>query len=170
MRLILIAALIATICGCAEELPPPLQVQPYGPGRYLASYSSIFGPGKAAAAAVRDANEYCSRLGTYMTPLDHQTAVGPISSYEFLFACGPVPGGATPPLGPDVVVPRPRRAPAPVAPTGAGAAFGQPVYDANECIGAVVNGVCHGSVIDTNPARPRCYGTMLNGQCTGPMF
>lgn len=47
---------------------------------------------------------------------------------------------------------------------------GTPVYSAGECIGPVVAGVCHGSVIDTNPARPRCYGTMLNGQCTGPMF
>jgi hypothetical protein len=47
---------------------------------------------------------------------------------------------------------------------------GIPVYCARECIGAVIGGVCNGSVIDTNPGRPRCYGTMLNGQCTGPMF
>jgi hypothetical protein len=47
---------------------------------------------------------------------------------------------------------------------------GTPVYSAGECIGPVIMGVCHGSVIDTTPARPRCYGTMLNGQCTGPMF
>ena len=44
------------------------------------------------------------------------------------------------------------------------------VYRASECIGAVVNGVCHGSVIDTQPMRQRCYGTMIGGHCTGPQF
>ena len=46
---------------------------------------------------------------------------------------------------------------------------GQKVYRADECIGAVVNGQCHGSIIPKGYA-PTCYGTMLNGQCTGPMF
>lgn len=46
---------------------------------------------------------------------------------------------------------------------------GQKVYRADECIGAIVNGVCHGSVIPKG-YTPTCYGTMLNGQCTGPMF
>lgn len=47
--------------------------------------------------------------------------------------------------------------------------YGQPVYRAQDCIGAVVNGVCHGS---TGAAQPQaiCYGQMLNGQCTGPRF
>nr|WP_180202429.1 hypothetical protein [Pseudomonas sp. SbOxS1]NYU01860.1 hypothetical protein [Pseudomonas sp. SbOxS1] len=47
--------------------------------------------------------------------------------------------------------------------------YGQPVYRAQDCIGAVVNGVCHGS---TGAAQPKatCYGQMLNGQCTGPQF
>ncbi|MFJ4393718.1 hypothetical protein [Pseudomonas sp. NPDC089396] len=45
---------------------------------------------------------------------------------------------------------------------------GQPVYDASQCIGAVVNGACHGSTIGQPVAR--CYGTMLNGQCIGPQF
>jgi hypothetical protein len=44
------------------------------------------------------------------------------------------------------------------------------VYRADDCIGAVVNGVCHGSVIDTDPARQRCHGAWINGQCTGPQF
>lgn len=48
-------------------------------------------------------------------------------------------------------------------------AYGQKVYRADECIGAVVNGRCHGSIIPKGYA-PTCYGTMLNGQCTGPMF
>lgn len=47
--------------------------------------------------------------------------------------------------------------------------YGEPVYRAQDCIGAVVNGVCNGS---TGAAQPRatCYGQMLNGQCTGPMY
>lgn len=47
--------------------------------------------------------------------------------------------------------------------------YGQPVYRAQDCIGAVVNGVCHGS---TGAAQPQavCYGQVLNGQCTGPQF
>ena len=47
--------------------------------------------------------------------------------------------------------------------------YGQPVYRAQDCIGTVVNGVCHGS---TGGAQPQatCYGQMLNGQCTGPQF
>ncbi|MNR23776.1 hypothetical protein D3C85_1408150 [compost metagenome] len=47
--------------------------------------------------------------------------------------------------------------------------YGQPVYRAQDCIGAAVNGECHGS---TGAAQPQaaCYGRMLNGQCTGPQF
>ncbi|WP_223523970.1 hypothetical protein [Pseudomonas sp. A-B-26] len=47
--------------------------------------------------------------------------------------------------------------------------YGQPVYREQDCIGAVVNDVCHGS---TGAAQPMatCYGQMLNGQCTGPQF
>jgi hypothetical protein len=48
---------------------------------------------------------------------------------------------------------------------------GTPVYSAEECTGPIVAGKCHGGVIDTMGGnRPRCHGTMLNGQCTGPMF
>lgn len=47
---------------------------------------------------------------------------------------------------------------------------GQKVYRADECVGAVVNGVCHGSIIPKGGYRPTCHGQMLNGQCTGPMF
>ena len=49
-------------------------------------------------------------------------------------------------------------------------AQGTPVYSADECIGAIVNGQCHGSILPKRAVHPRCYGTMLNGQCTGPMF
>jgi len=43
-------------------------------------------------------------------------------------------------------------------------------------LGAVVNGVCHG--VPTPEAEvkirtgqvPRCYGAMVGGMCTGPMF
>jgi len=45
---------------------------------------------------------------------------------------------------------------------------GMPVYGASQCVGPIITGVCQGSVI--GPPAARCYGTMLNGQCTGPMF
>jgi hypothetical protein len=44
------------------------------------------------------------------------------------------------------------------------------------CIGAVVNGVCHGTASPADQIRnqtgqnPRCYGTVLNGKCIGPEF
>jgi len=48
---------------------------------------------------------------------------------------------------------------------------GQTAYSPNECIGAVVNGQCHGSILpDYSRPHPTCYGQMLNGMCTGPMF
>ena len=47
--------------------------------------------------------------------------------------------------------------------------YGQPVYRAQDCIGAVVNGVCHGSIGAAQP-QATCYGQMLNGQCTGLQF
>jgi hypothetical protein len=34
----------------------------------------------------------------------------------------------------------------------------------------VVNGVCHGTIQSTDPMPQRCYGQMVNGQCTGPQF
>jgi len=45
---------------------------------------------------------------------------------------------------------------------------GIPVYSPNQCIGAQVNGQCHGSVMGAPMAT--CHGQMLNGQCTGPIF
>jgi hypothetical protein len=48
---------------------------------------------------------------------------------------------------------------------------GQTVYSPRECIGAVVMGVCHGSILpDYSRPHPTCYGQMLNGICTEPMF
>jgi hypothetical protein len=47
---------------------------------------------------------------------------------------------------------------------------GNAVYDAGDCIGAVVNGVCHGTINPSIQPMARCYGTMINGQCTGPMY
>lgn len=48
---------------------------------------------------------------------------------------------------------------------------GQTVYSQSECIGAVVMGQCHGSILpDYSRPHPTCYGQMLNGMCTGPMF
>lgn len=44
------------------------------------------------------------------------------------------------------------------------------VYTSDECVGAIVNGVCHGSIIPKTGYHRTCHGQMLNGQCTGPMF
>lgn len=57
-----------------------------------------------------------------------------------------------------------------VTSTPATNAQGQVVYSASQCIGSVVNGVCHGSIMPDAQYHPTCYGQMLNGQCIGPMF
>ena len=48
--------------------------------------------------------------------------------------------------------------------------WGQKVYSADECIGAVVNSVCHGTILPKGGYHKTCYGEMLFGRCTGPMF
>jgi hypothetical protein len=56
-------------------------------------------------------------------------------------------------------------------PLGGPMVGGQTVYSQRECIGAVVMGECHGSILpDYSRPHPTCYGQMLNGTCTGPMF
>jgi hypothetical protein len=47
--------------------------------------------------------------------------------------------------------------------------FGQPVISSGDCIGAVVNGVCHGTPAPGAPVAT-CHGQMVAGVCTGPMF
>lgn len=44
------------------------------------------------------------------------------------------------------------------------------VYSPDECIGAVVNGQCHGSVLPKAGYHETCYGEMIGGRCTGPQF
>jgi len=39
------------------------------------------------------------------------------------------------------------------------------MYSADQCIGAIVNGVCHGSV--TGQPIGTCYGSVLAGRCLG---
>lgn len=58
-----------------------------------------------------------------------------------------------------------------VAPAGYhNAGEGIPVYRQDECVGAVVNGECHGGIVPKSAWQTKCYGDMINGQCTGPMF
>jgi hypothetical protein len=57
--------------------------------------------------------------------------------------------------------PMPNFAPAPQS--------GQPVISSGDCIGAVVNGVCHGTPAPGAPMAI-CHGQMVAGVCTGPMF
>jgi hypothetical protein len=60
--------------------------------------------------------------------------------------------------------------PAPGVPqTGFGGQYGQSVINSGDCIGAVVNGVCHGAAAPGAPTAT-CYGQMVGGMCTGPMF
>lgn len=47
---------------------------------------------------------------------------------------------------------------------------GTPVYPASDCIGPVIMGICHGSILPSQAVPQRCYGTMLNGSCIGPQF
>ena len=47
---------------------------------------------------------------------------------------------------------------------------GKTVYRADECIGSIVNGVCHGTILPKQAVHKKCHGQMLNGKCTGPMF
>jgi hypothetical protein len=52
------------------------------------------------------------------------------------------------------------------------AVSGQPVIsppDTSACIGAVVNGVCHGTPAP-GAQIVTCHGQMVGGVCTGPMF
>jgi hypothetical protein len=46
---------------------------------------------------------------------------------------------------------------------------GQAVISSRDCIGAVVNGVCHGTPAPGAPMAT-CHGQMVGGVCTGPMF
>jgi len=47
---------------------------------------------------------------------------------------------------------------------------GTPVYSPDECIGPVIMGECKGTIVPKGGYHKKCYGQMLNGQCTGPMF
>lgn len=47
---------------------------------------------------------------------------------------------------------------------------GDVVYHESECVGAVVNGICHGSVMPEPRYHERCYGPMLAGECVGAQF
>jgi hypothetical protein len=52
---------------------------------------------------------------------------------------------------------------------GSGSSAGTSIYSPDECIGAVVNGRCTGT-INQNPSnvlRKKCYAAMINGECNG---
>lgn len=84
MRLLAIALLLsATACATA-----PRNVQPFGPGLYTVSYSSMFGSGKSRAAAIRDANKYCKVHKAVMIPESEETSRG---SFTLKFRCSPDP-------------------------------------------------------------------------------
>lgn len=58
----------------------------------------------------------------------------------------------------------------PPAYSSSGPGTGQPVYSPSECVGPIVAGVCHGTILPNQATHPVCHGEMLNGTCTGPLF
>lgn len=44
------------------------------------------------------------------------------------------------------------------------------VYDADECIGPIINGMCHGTILPKKSDHPTCHGEWVGGRCTGPQF
>jgi hypothetical protein len=60
--------------------------------------------------------------------------------------------------------------PPPPAYSSGGTGTGQPVYSPSECVGSIVAGVCHGSILPNQATHPVCHGEMLNDACTGPIF
>ena len=59
--------------------------------------------------------------------------------------------------------------PVPTPQTEFGGQVGQPVTSSGDCIGAAVNGVCHGTPAPGAPTAT-CHGQMVAGICTGPVF
>ena len=51
----------------------------------------------------------------------------------------------------------------------ASSSSGNSFYSSSECIGAVVNGRCAGTINPdpSNVMRKKCYGTIINGECQG---
>ena len=81
------ACLFLGLLGCASTQGPETQVQPYGPDRFIVTYDSIYGVGKARNATVRDANEYCGRRQLAMVPIDESVTRANRSSVSLVFAC-----------------------------------------------------------------------------------
>lgn len=48
--------------------------------------------------------------------------------------------------------------------------YGQKVYSIDECIDAAISGVYHGGILPNAGYHKTCYGTIIFGECTGPMF
>jgi hypothetical protein len=87
MRFPTYVALAAVAFACAHRAPRT-NVQPYGPGRYTVSYSSIWGLGKARTAAVSDANKFCNFRGGAMVPESESSTP---DTFELTFRCAAEP-------------------------------------------------------------------------------
>jgi hypothetical protein len=131
---------VAMLAGCVNTAPPP-RTAASDCGFHFTGGSGLLGVLGAAGAFERAAGPDCKRPTT--------------ASRQAPQALGEEWEGA--PIGSEVT-----------APNFGG---GQTVYSQGECIGAVVMGQCHGSILpDYSRPHPTCYGQMLNGMCTGPMF
>jgi len=41
------------------------------------------------------------------------------------------------------------------------------IYPASKCVGAIVNGECHGQIVGADPMPKRCQGQIVGGRCVG---
>jgi hypothetical protein len=132
---------VALLAGCANTAPPP-RTAASDCGFHFTGGSGLLGVLGAAGAFERPAGPECRR-----TSAAGRQAGQVLDDEE----------GEAAPVGSMVG-----------APNFGG---GQTVYSQGECIGAVVMGQCHGSILpDYSRPHPTCYGQLLNGICTGPMF
>ena len=87
-----------TACARAPGAPSSGRVQEYGPGTYFVTYSSVWGPGRASSAAIRDAKAFCAARGSSMQPKDQSVTSGSSFSFSLVFSCSTDPvreGGVT---------------------------------------------------------------------------
>jgi hypothetical protein len=178
MKKMILAAAVCALAGCAVPMQTPAQTQCEARVKRTTNFAGAYfeyrlnkgeSPREAFAAASEqypnEAGEFLMSPGAVnaMLTLEHnlygqpaQVAENPNPNWA---DCGPtqylVFGAGSGAGGPVPAVPQTE--------------LGQPVISSGDCIGAVVNGVCHGT--PAPGAQTATYhGQMVGGVCTGPMF
>jgi hypothetical protein len=76
------------VLACAGTRGSGAHIQPFGPDRYIVTYSSMFGEGKAKHAAVRDANGFCADRQLVMEPIEESLSWnGEVTTFSLEFRC-----------------------------------------------------------------------------------